>query len=218
MTAFPRSPKTAKGAIVGFDLYNPLASVVVFQYNPETMRRSVQGRFAGGGEGNRAEQNRLEGPPRETISLSVEIDATDQLEAGDGWTADTGVASQLAALEMLLYPKAALHLTNAILMAAGTREIIQPEAPFTLFVWGPKRVLPVRVTGFSIDEEAFDPNLNPIQAKASLELQVLSYADLPPLHVGSALFLAHQIVKEVMATVGSVGNVASVVSGDVRLV
>ena len=71
------------------------------------------------------------------------------------------------------------------------------EGPFILFVWGPQRVLPVRLTSLSITEEAYDPLLNPIRAKAELSLNVLSYHDLGVLHPGHWLFLAHQMAKEV---------------------
>jgi hypothetical protein len=57
----------------------------------------------------------------------------------------------------------------------------------------------VRMNGFTITEEAFDPNLNPIRAKVSLDLLVLNYHDLGLVSVGGALFMAHQIVKEAMA-------------------
>jgi hypothetical protein len=124
-----------------------------------------------------------------------------------------GIYPQLSALEMLIYPKSALVIANTVLLAVGTIEIIPPEAPMTLFIWGPKRVLPVRLTTFSIAEEAYDVNLNPIRAKVTLGLQVLSYNDLPLSHPGYALFLAHQVVKETMATISSVGNISSLVSG-----
>jgi hypothetical protein len=51
--------------------------------------------------------------------------------------------------------------------------------------------------------------LNPIRAKVSLELRVLSYSDFSVTHPGYAVFLAHQVVKETMAVIGSVGNIAS---------
>ena len=86
---------------------------------------------------------------------------------------------------------------------------VPPTAPLTLFVWGPKRVLPVKLSEFSITEEAFDPNLNPLRARVSLGLRVLSYNDLPLAHPGYALFLTHQVVKEAMAVVGSVSGVAT---------
>jgi hypothetical protein len=205
-----------KGALVGLDILNPLASVIVFQYNPDTMTRRLQAQTLGGGEGDRTEAYRLKGAPIENISLDVEIDATDQLEKGDGLTGAVGIYPQLSALEMLIYPKSALVITNTVLLAAGTIEVIPPVAPFTLFIWGPQRVLPVRVSDFSITEEAFDPNLNPIRAKVSLGLRVLSYNDFSVTHPGYYVFLAHQVVKETMAVIGSV-NAAGSVAGSISI-
>src|SRR5579862_1380752 len=199
MTTFPGSPRLLKGALVGIDLFNPLASLIVFQYNPETMTRRLQAQTLGGGEGNRTEALRLKGAPIETITLDVEIDATDQLEKADGVATSLGIYPQLSALEMLIYPKSAVVIANTALMALGTIEVVPPVAPFTLFVWGPKRVLPVRLSDFSIAEEAYDVNLNPIRAKVSLGLRVLSYNDLSVLDPGYYVFLAHQVAKEAMA-------------------
>jgi hypothetical protein len=217
MTTFARSPRLLKGAIVGIDPFNPLASVIIFQYNPDTLTRTLQAQAAGEG-GARAEALRLKGAPVERIRLDVAIDATDQLELGDPQATGNGIHPQLAALEMLLYPKSVQVITNTALLLAGTIEVIPPEAPFTLFIWGPKRVLPVRLTEFNITEEMYDTALNPIRARVSLGLRVLSYSDFPVLHPGYALFLAHQVVKEAMATIGSVGNLAAVTGGNVTLV
>ncbi|MGZ5009347.1 MAG: hypothetical protein ACXV8U_14075 [Methylobacter sp.] len=216
MTSFANSPKVLKGAIVGIDPMNPLASIAVFQYNPDTVTRSLQVQGTGDG-GDRSEAMRLKGPPIETIKMEVEIDATDQLEKADGVTTALGIYPQLSALEMLVYPKSALVITNTVLLALGTVEVLPPIGPFTLLVWGIKRVVPVRLTDLSITEEAFDQALNPTRAKVSLGLRVLSYNDLTLTNPGYHIFLAHQIAKEVFATIGSVGNLGSVVGGDVKL-
>jgi hypothetical protein len=208
MTTFPNSPKLLKGALIGVDPFNPLASVVVFQYNPEKLTRTLRARAAGE-QAHPGEALRLAGPPEETIRLEVEIDAADQLEKADPIATSMGLYPTLASLEMLLYPKSLLVVANEVLARVGIIEIIPPEAPLTLFVWGAKRVLPVRLTSFSIREEAFDPRLNPIQAKVELELRVLTYQDLGLLSVGGALFMAHQVAKEVMATIGGVSNLAA---------
>ena len=96
-------------------------------------------------------------------------------------------------------------------------EIVPPEAPLTLFVWGPSRVLPVQIKSFSITEEVHDTKLNPLQAKVSLSMRVLSYNDLPSDHKGHKIFLAHQVAKEVMAVVGSAGSLGSVVGSNIKL-
>ncbi|MFI0793744.1 hypothetical protein ACH4OY_13790 [Micromonospora rubida] len=215
MTGLTRSPRVTRGAIIGLDPANPLASVVAFQYNPDEMTRSLQARAAtdtAAGAG-RNDALRLYGPPIESIRLTVEIDAADQLAAGDPLATSLGIYPQLSALEMLLYPKTAKVLLNTALTAAGTIELIPPDAPLTLLVWGVKRVLPVRLTSFSITEQAYDPELNPIRARVELGLQVLSYNDLTLDNPGRYVFLAHQVVKEAMATAGSLATVATTGSG-----
>src|SRR5215210_8066250 len=161
-----------KGAIVGIDPFNPLASVIVFQYNPDTLTRTLQAQAAGG-TGDRGEALRLKGAPVENIKLGIDIDATDQLERADAGAVALGIYPQLSALEMLIYPKTALVLVNTALLAAGAMEVIPATAPLTLFIWGPKRVLPVRLSEFTIAEEAYDTQLNPIQARVTLGLRVL---------------------------------------------
>ncbi|MCK8500948.1 hypothetical protein [Myxococcus fulvus] len=208
MSSFPRTPRTQRGAIVGLDPFNPVASLVVFQYNPDTMTRTLTPQMSGEG-GDRTEALRLKGAPVENIRVEVEIDATDQLAQGDALAGSVGIYPQLSSLEMLVYPKSAQVILNAVLMQVGTLEVVPATAPLTLFVWGPKRVLPVKLTEFTITEEAFDPNLNPIRAKVALGLRVLSYNDLPLTHPGYALFLTHQVVKEALAVVGSVSGVAN---------
>jgi hypothetical protein len=165
------------------------------------MTRKLDARTTGGSEGSdRSEALRLSGPPKETITLNIEVDAADQLEKADPLAIASGVYPTLAALEMLLYPKSASVIANAALALVGNIEIIPPEAPLTLFVWGPQRVLPVRLTSFSVTEQAYDTMLNPILAKVDLSLNVLSYVDLKLTNPGYTLFMAYQITKEIMAT------------------
>lgn len=216
MTTFPNSPRVLKGALVGIDPDSLIPSVIVFQYNPDTLTRTLKPR-APGGEGARSEAQRLTGPPEETIKVDVEIDATDQLEKGDGQATSMGLYAQLSALEMLVYPHSAQVIANTILLAVGVIEVIPPTAPLTLFIWGAKRILPVRITEFSITEEAFDPALNPIRAKVSLGLRVLSYNDLSITNPGYYIFLAHQVVKETLSIVGAVNSLAAVAGGNVSL-
>jgi hypothetical protein len=215
-TTFPNTPRVLKGALVGLDPLQPVPKVIVFQYNPDTLTRTLKPRSAGG-EGARAEAQRLAGAPEETIKVDVEIDATDQLEKVDGVATALGIYPQLSALETLVYPPSRLVIANTALLAAGTIEIVPPTAPLTLFIWGVQRILPVRITEFSITEEAHDPALNPIRAKASLGLRVLSYNDLSVTDPAYYMFLAHQVVKEAMGVVGSVGSLAAVAGSDVRL-
>jgi hypothetical protein len=197
-----------KGALVGIDESSPNASVIRLQYNPATLSRSLQVQ-ASGDDGSRSEVLRLKGAPIETISLEVIINAADGLETGDSSAERLGIHPQLAALEMLIYPKSGRIITNTALLSVGTIEVIPPAAPFALFVWGPKRVLPVRLSQFTISEDQYDAKLNPIRAKLQLSLRVLSYNDLPVSHAGYSLFMAHQIAKEALATGSGSGTVST---------
>jgi hypothetical protein len=191
--------RTRRGGIVALDPGNPLASVILFQYNPTQLQRTLVPRLAAP-DGDTSEALRLSGPPRESISLDVEIDAVDQPTGGGAVPAGAGLHPALAALEMLLYPKTATVLSNAVLARLGVIEVVAPEAPLTLLVWGTKRVVPVRLTSFSVREDSHDADLNPLRATVSLGMDVLTYQDLPPTSLGYGLFIAHQVAKEIMAT------------------
>jgi hypothetical protein len=200
------TPKLIKGGLVVLNAAGTaVARTIALQYNPDSLSRSFQVQGAGGDGGSdgsaRATPFRLKGPAVETIKVEAEIDATDGLEFPDQNpnTAQFGVGPQLAALEALVNPTAdAIGELNA-LADSGTLEIVPAEAPLVLFVWGRQLVLPVRVTDFSFTEEAFDPLLNPIRAKVSLGLRVLSTDDLGFAHRGGALFIAHLRRREQLA-------------------
>ena len=120
MTAFPGSPKNTKGALIGLDAANPVASVILFQYNPLKMTRTIQPQTSGG-EGSIFETQRLEGAPVETIRLEVELDAADKLEQGEILQKFSVLYPQLSALEMLVYPKSALVIANTSVGAGDHR-------------------------------------------------------------------------------------------------
>jgi hypothetical protein len=200
------SPQLVKGGLVVLNAAgNAVARTIALQYNPDTLSRSFQVQGAGGeggGEGGaRATPFRLKGPAIETIKVEAEIDATDGLEFPDQnpVLAQHGVGPQLAALEALVNPSADALAALDAKASSGVLEIVPPESPLVLFVWGRQTVLPVRVTDFSFTEEAFDPLLNPIRAKVSLGLRVLSTDDLGFRHRGGALFLAHLRRREQLA-------------------
>jgi len=216
MSSFPASPRLIKGAIVALDSFNPLASIVIFQYNPAELTRTLTPKGSGDDKTPIGTQ-RLTGPPKESITLRVTIDAANQLQQGDRQAATMGIYPQLAALEMLLYPKSSLVLANTALAALGTLELEPPVPPLTLFIWGEKRVVPVTLSSYSVTEQYHDPNLNPIVAEANLTLDVLSYADFLSSQRGYYVFLAHQVVKEAMATLGSINNIGDVAGGNIRI-
>lgn len=209
MTSFPGSPRTLRGALVSVDVLSMQPTVIAFQYNPHTLTRSFE--LAGGGGG--AEAGQISGPPVESIKVEVELDATDELEAG---RPPLGVAAKLAALEGLVTPFSGSAIANTALAAMGTIEILPPEGPLTLFIWGARRVLPVAVKELSVTEEAHDPSLDPVRAKVSLGLRVLTYADFGPTHPAFALSLAHRVAQEVMARTSTVGSFDAVIGAGAR--
>jgi hypothetical protein len=199
MMAFPNSPRLLKGGLVLIDPEtSAVQRVIALQYNPETLSRTLQVQGSGEG-GDRSEALRLTGPPIETIKVEAEIDATDQLEVADSTTAQLGIHPILAALETMVYPTSGQLQANNTLAQSGTLEITPMEAPLTLFIWSQQRILPVRITDFSVTEEAFDPNLNPLRAKVSLGMRVLSIDDLGFGHKGGSLFMSYLQNKEQLA-------------------
>jgi Contractile injection system tube protein len=208
------SPRLIKGGLVvmapgGSAVRNTIA----LQYNPDSLTRSYQVQGVGGdGGGERAQPFRLKGPAIETIKLEADIDATDQLEHPDNNANAVafGIGPQIALLEALVNPSVEEILAVAAATQNGTLEILPPEAPLVLFVWSKNRVVPVRVTDFSVTEEAFDPSLNPIRAKVSLGLRVLSTDDLGFTHKGGTMFLSYLRVRETLATKAGSASLASI--------
>jgi hypothetical protein len=171
---------------------------ISLQYNPDTLTRTLTP-VGMGDSSDRSDQLRLKGPPVETIRLEAELDATDQLAVVDGTAVQVGLYPQLAALELIVYPRSDQILANAKKEKSGTLEISPMQSPLALFVWSKNRILPVRITELSITEEAFDINLNPIRASVSLNLRVLSVYDLGVDNKGGSLFLVYQQQKEKLA-------------------
>jgi hypothetical protein len=180
--------------------------IIALQYNPDTLTRSLKIKGVDADSGDHIDALRLKGPPEETFKVEAELDLTDQQEAGDSQAAQNGLHPVLASLEVIVYPSSAHLLSMNGLVAAGILEIVPAQTPLTVFVFGPNRIVPVRITEFSITEEAFDTALNPIRAKVSLGMRVLSVDDLGFNHKGGNLFIAYLQQKEQMqqrATAGS---------------
>ncbi|KQS97454.1 hypothetical protein [Cellulomonas sp. Leaf395] len=213
MSSFPGSPRVMAGAIVAVEPTAPLARIAVFQYNPDEVTRSLRPRGPAAGAASASDALRVWGAATETVTMTIELDATDGLEAGDAITQVMGVAGRLAVLEMQLYPSTAQVIARTALTAAGVIEVLPPTGPLTVLVWGPGRVVPVRVDSLTIREQAFDTLLNPIRAAVDLSLTVLTYDDFSPTDVGFAMSLVHQVQQEVRATVGGLAGIAGALAG-----
>ncbi len=191
MTQVARGPHTLSGALVSIAALDRVPKIILFQYNPHALKRQLRPQIVGGTEGDRSQAVRYTSAPTQTITVEVEIDATDGLAAGDAQTVQLGIAPQLAALEQLTYPALSQVNLDTTLYAEGTMEIEPMTAPRIIFVWGPNRVLPVRIESYSISEDEFDSRLNPIRATVTLELRVLTYSDVSVSNPDYQLFFAY---------------------------
>jgi hypothetical protein len=208
MTGFPRSPRLLRGGLV---LLNPTSGtvqkVLPLQYNPDSITRTLQVQDMGD-SGNRADSLRLKGPAIETIKLEAEIDLTDELERGNPTALQLGLQPVLAALELIIQPTSRQLQNNNSLADSGALEVVPMETALCVLVWSRNRVMPVKVTDFSITEDAFDTSLNPIRARVSLGLRVLTVTDLGFAHKGGTLFMAYLQQKERMAARAPAGRLS----------
>lgn len=197
------SPRLIKGGIVSVDpTTGATLGVIALQYNPDQLSRTLQVQGSGADSGVRSQALRLKGPAVETLKLDAEIDATDALEFPDQNPAavDLGIHPQLAALEALVQPRADALVANDAMARRGELEVLAIQQPLTLFVWGRHRVVPVRITELSFTEDAFDAELNPIRAKVSLGMRVLTVDDLGFDHRGGTAYLTHLRSREGLAS------------------
>jgi hypothetical protein len=208
---FPNRPLLLKGALVVFETALPIpTNVILFQYNPETMTRRIDQQSAADySEGfatprnpclNAGDARNVQQAPVESYTLSVELDAADQLEQSDPVAMAVGLHPALAALELLMYPKASDLILSKTLALTGTWIIAPMQTPLVMFVWGASRVVPVMITSLSVTETAFDQLLNPIQAKVDLGMRSLTDCELksasPPF---DTVGIINQLAKERLA-------------------
>lgn len=197
-SGYSRTPLLLKGALVELTspFFVPIPNVVVFQYNPETLSRSLTPWPGPAKESQAPSANAGRNEPfspAESISLTLVLDAADALETPDKHpvAAIAGVADRLAALEKLAYPveeskKKGLQVdvsvsvggASASASAGAAVSVTTLKTPVTLFVWGPGRIVPVKVTTFNVTEKLFNPLLYPVRAEVSLGLRVLTAHEL----------------------------------------
>jgi hypothetical protein len=193
------APKVVRGGIITFDQANgSLVQVIPFQYNPDTLSRTLQPQTVADEPGDRLEALRLKGPPHETIKLDAEFDASEALADPDtnSVVAEFGLHPVLAQLEMLIYPTVGQLKNEDDLAGQGMIEIAQVEAPLTVLVLGRNRAMPVRLTEFSVTEDGFDTELNPIRAKVSLSARVLNVDDTGFTGTAGRIYQSYQLHKQ----------------------
>lgn len=184
------SPRLVKGGLVQVDAGSgAVRRVVMLQYNPDSVTRTLKLSGADGGP----EALRTGSPPTETLRIEVELDASDAMEKGAG--AELGVHPMLAALEQLVHPSLGELRRRNALAASGAIEVIAAQGPLNLFVWSAKRILPVQFTELAVTEEAFDARLNPVRAKVTLGMRVLTAGDLGYDRRGGGIYLTYLETK-----------------------
>lgn len=258
-TGYSRTPLLLKGALIyfGAPMLIPIPNIIIFQYNPETMTRTLTPwqppqrdvTVDAAGAATRAEltnQQRfsLSQPydPAETFSLVLDLDATDALEHPETHPVAfiSGVADRIAAIEMLMYPPGDSLLGGLLGSVAGSvsfsaggmsagfeaggaasADLSRKQVPIVLFFWGPGRIVPVRITGLSIEEQQFSPLLYPVRAKATLGVKVLDLDDLvrvtgdpasgAAVDIAKACYSFTRGQKEVLATANLANSVESII-------
>jgi hypothetical protein len=175
--------------------------------------------------------------PQETFSLTLELDAADALEHPSSHPVAfvAGVADRIAAMEMLCYPPGAgalgglLNVSVSVSIGSGgisasagaAADVVErKEVPIVLFFWGPGRIVPVRITGFSVEEQQYSPLLYPIRAKVTIGLRVLDENDLVNVEgdtkksaivaIAKACYKFTQAQKEALAMANLANSVESI--------
>jgi hypothetical protein len=185
----PLAPRILKGAFIRLDEtgIGAVPQLVIFQYNPESMTRKFKPYVKPADkEADKRDSTDRAAPydPEEEMDVVIYLDASDDLDQGQGHPQAVviGVADRVAALEMLMYPSTDVGLlssaVNAIagaLGATGGKEVpVNPEVPVVLLAWGPGRIVPVKITSFTVEEQAFNSALYPIRAKVTVGVKVLT--------------------------------------------
>ncbi|MCP5060077.1 MAG: hypothetical protein GY937_25525 [bacterium] len=207
-SAFPRSPKLTKGALIQLTegLIGPVPNVVAFQYNPESVTRKLEP-WAPPESSEEPEGEAQSDPqiqpydPQETLDLTLLFDATDDWEEPDEHpiAAVSGVAHRLAALERMLYPveEDGGLLGDVVSLISGDASGAVPRSivPVVLLSFSPGLVMPIRITGYSVEEQAWSPTLYPIRASVSLGVKVLTDRAFPEEGEGAQTGIAAEIAR-----------------------
>jgi hypothetical protein len=214
----------------GMNLIGPIPNIVIFQFNPEQMTRTITipQPPATASAQPKTETHAAAAPPSESFEISAHFSAADDLGAGGAVSAIPrlfGVGPQIAALEKMVYPPgtpggligAAIDAIGAALSGPSTTPPSQPvprvPLPRILFIWGPSRVLPVTITSMSIVEQKYDMLLNPVQAEVRIGMQVSSQAPTDDA-VGEGAYKYTQMIKDTQATL----NLAKVIEFAVDII
>jgi len=201
-----------RGALIeyGSDFMGPIPNVVLFQFNPDTLTRTMQ-IPARPAAATARETTQAGEPSIEKITLKASFSAADEFGENKALARLFGVGTRLAALEKMVHPSndllaaigAALGEVGAALgggSGSAPRQAIPREKyPRILFIWGVYRVLPVIIESMSITEQQYDFLLNPVQAEVSMTLAVNANDSCSDDEVAKGAMLYTNMAKDAQA-------------------
>jgi hypothetical protein len=226
-----------RGALIEFTetFPVPIPNVILFQYNPETMTHTwTPATTNPNTPGSTSNPLAITGDPQESFSFTLMMDSNDMIADGEavetGIATASGVYTRIASLEMLLFPTAppgggligsvtaALGITGGSSSPDPTRQVPAAQLPTVLFIWGPGRIVPVRVTALTITEKLYDTTLlNPTHVEAQITLRVLTqeelkYVDGPLGTLANTAYSYSQGLREALA-LANLANAAESIIG-----
>jgi hypothetical protein len=185
--------KYLRGAFIAYEPggYPDRKRVIPFRFNPEGLSRQLSveqgeggapgseaGAAAGGGGGGGAPAEQgadaSSGTLKESFSVQIRMDFADRVEGASSLPAELGIAPEIAALEELLHP---VESESQAPSDGSEPTRARPQRLTVLFVWGRKRVYPIRITGITINETSHNSQLNPVRAEVDVSAEVLGETD-----------------------------------------
>lgn len=180
-----------KGAFAVFEpeQTTKISRFIPFRFNPETLSRSLSieqsssggGQPAGGsgGGGETAEQgsDADSGSLKESFNILLRFDLAEREEQHSSPNKSNiqfGVFPEISAMEDLVYT---VESTTSQPSDGSEPVKARGQRPLVLFIWGEKRVVPVKITGMTINETLFNGKLYPIRAEVDVALEVLGEAN-----------------------------------------
>jgi hypothetical protein len=215
--------KVLKGALIeyGSDFLGPIPNVVIFQFNPEKLSRTIEIPPRPVNATTR-ETSQSGEPPYERFTVEAQFSAADQRNSSNPIGLTMGVGPQLAALEAMVYPVktpggligAAVDAIGSLLGASAgpdpTQSVPRVQSPKILFIWGLTRVVPVVIESMTINEVQYDFLLNPEEATVSIGLAVVTPCNCCDDKIASGALAYTQMAQDTLATVNLANTVAAV--------
>jgi hypothetical protein len=215
---------TLKGALIeyGSSFLGPIPNVVIFQFNPEKLSRTIEIPPRPVNATTR-ETSQAGEPPYERFTVEAQFSAADQRNSSNPIGLTMGVGPQLAALEAMVYPVqtpggligAAVDAIGSLLSGSSGPNPVLPvprvQTPKILFVWGLMRIVPVIIESMTINEVQYDSLLNAEEASVTMGLAVVTPCYCCNDQIAQGALQYTQLMQDTLATVNLANTVAEVV-------